>query len=531
MRYFNTEGICKPDVHYMVRLDNRLREIRRLYIDRGKYFVINRGRQYGKTTTLMALADDLKDAYAVLPMDFQRISSSSFADEHVFSEKFIEYFERLFLQREHLKEYLCQDAVRALTEQKNKGSVSMDLLFAGLSRLCGTAKRPVVLMIDEVDSASCHEVFIEFLAQLRAYYLDRENSPLFHSVILAGVYDIKNLKRRIRPDKERRYNSPWNIAADFDMDMSFSAVQIQKMLEEYEADRHTGMQVAAVADEIEQYTSGYPYLVSAICKVMDEKLLDTLFATSSEDIWTREGIGEAVKMLLDKRLPLFDSMMRQISEYPDLKQMLYAMLFQGETFAYNPDHPVIELACMFGYMKNSNKTVQVANRMFEMRLYNLFLSEQELSSTMSRLAKREKNQFIKEGKLDMYRVLEKFTEYFEDIYGSKGDKFLEDSGRRLFLLYLKPIINGVGNYYIESQTRDARRTDVIVDYLGEQFVIEMKIWHGNEYHERGERQLAGYLDDYRLKKGYLLSFHFGKNKKPGIKKVRIGDKTIIEAVV
>ena len=69
MRYFNTEGICKPKVHYMVRLDDRLQEIRRLYIDQGKYFVINRGRQYGKTTTLTALADFLSDAYAVLPMN------------------------------------------------------------------------------------------------------------------------------------------------------------------------------------------------------------------------------------------------------------------------------------------------------------------------------------------------------------------------------------------------------------------------------------------------------------------------------
>ena len=43
------------------------------------------------------------------------------------------------------------------------------------------------------------------------------------------------------------------------------------------------------------------------------------------------------------------------------------------------------------------------------------------------------------------------------------------------MLYLKPIINGVGNYYIEAQTRDAKRTDLIVDYRGEQFAVELKI--------------------------------------------------------
>lgn len=49
---------------------------------------------------------------------------------------------------------------------------------------------------------------------------------------------------------------------------------------------------------------------------------------------------------------------------------------------------------------------------------------------------------------------------------------------------------------------------MIVDYNGEQYVIEMKIWRGNEYHRRGEEQLAGYLDDYHTKKGYLISSNF-----------------------
>lgn len=64
-RYFNTEGVCRPNVHYMVRLEDRLAQIRKQFVDRGKYFVINRGRQYGKTTTLMLLREYLKDEYIV----------------------------------------------------------------------------------------------------------------------------------------------------------------------------------------------------------------------------------------------------------------------------------------------------------------------------------------------------------------------------------------------------------------------------------------------------------------------------------
>ena len=69
------------------------------------------------------------------------------------------------------------------------------------------------------------------------------------------------------------------------------------------------------------------------------------------------------------------------------------------------------------------------------------------------------------------------------------------------MLYLKPIINGEGNYYIESRTRNLERTDMIVEYHGEQFVIEMKTWHGDAYNKRGEEQLLDYLDYYHLDKG------------------------------
>jgi len=75
------------------------------------------------------------------------------------------------------------------------------------------------------------------------------------------------------------------------------------------------------------------------------------------------------------------------------------------------------------------------------------------------------------------------------------------------------------------------RTDVIIDYNKEQFIIELKIWRGNEYHTRGERQLSDYLNYYQLDKGYMLSFNFNQKKEVGVKEIAVGDKVIVEAVV
>ena len=85
--------------------------------------------------------------------------------------------------------------------------------------------------------------------------LKRDIQPTFRAVILAGVYDVKNLRRKIRPDEVHKYNSPWNIAADFKVDMSFSREEIAGMLDEYEKDYHTGMDVELLAGLIREYTS------------------------------------------------------------------------------------------------------------------------------------------------------------------------------------------------------------------------------------------------------------------------------------
>ncbi|MCM1267375.1 MAG: AAA-like domain-containing protein [Bacteroidales bacterium] len=530
-RYFNTEGCCDPEEHYMVNLDDRLEQIKRLYIDRGKYFVINRGRQYGKTTTLMALTNYLKDAYSVWHMDFQMMSTSNFASEQIFVAKFIRYVEKLISKKKELKDDIDADALHALSALKENENASMDLLFGDLSKICETAKRPIVLMIDEVDSASNNQVFLDFLALLRGYYLDRKNSPIFHSVVLAGVYDIKNLKLKIRPDAEHQYNSPWNIAAKFNVEMSFSVKQIADMLWQYETDHKIGMDVEKVAEEIYQYTSGYPYLVSAICKYLDEEISGQQGFESIKDPWTRKGIAQAVKILLAENIPLFDSMVKQLDTYKELRDILEQILYQGKSISFSPADKSISLGLMFGFLKQENGRIAIANHIFEMYLLNLFMVEESLKSDVFRQGQNDKNQFIKENRLDMDLVLKKFVEYFTDIYGDNDEKFVEKFGRKFFLLYLKPIINGTGNYYLEAQTLDARRTDVIVDYLGEQYVVELKIWHGTEYNERGEQQLIEYLNYFHQKKGYMLSFNFNQKKEIGIKVITLGDKTIVEAVV
>lgn len=82
-----------------------------------------------------------------------------------------------------------------------------------------------------------------------------------------------------------------------------------------------------------------------------------------------------------------------------------------------------------------------------MRLYNLFLAEEELTNVIYYKAQGNKFRFLSGGRLHIDLVIEKFVLYFHEIYGERDEKLLEEQGRKLFLLYLKLIINGTGNYY------------------------------------------------------------------------------------
>lgn len=517
-KIFNTTGLCRPDKHYMVNIDNRLSEIKKM-VDHGDYFTINRARQYGKTTTLRLLKGRLSAQYSVFSISFEGIGMNAYSSEISFCQSLCRLFYREV--RYHAVAGIPSELVEEISGLRHM-EIDMLELADVVSELCSKADRPVVLIIDEVDQASDHEVFLSFLGMLRSKYLIKEEQPTFQSVILAGVYNIKNLKLKIRSDCQHQYNSPWNIASDFSVDMSFQPSDIVGMLKEYEQDHRTGMDISRMSELIYDYTSGYPFLVSRICKIIDEHV---------SPVWTKEGVLEAVKELLTENNILFDDMVKKLDDFPQLKRTLYAVLFHGDKIPYNPDTQAISVGVMFGFLKNEQNVIVISNRIFETRLYNLFMSEELLDSKMYKAGALDKNQFVHDGQLDMERVLERFTETFTDIYAGEDISFLEENGRRFFLLYLKPIINGVGNFYIEARTRDMGRTDVIIDYLGRQYICELKIWRGNEYNKRGEEQLTAYLDSYHLATGYMISFNFNKNKKVGVQKIRIHGKTIIEAVV
>ncbi|MCL2051499.1 MAG: AAA-like domain-containing protein [Lachnospiraceae bacterium] len=522
MKRFNVTGVCIPEKHYMVDISGKLAKIKEM-VDYGDYFTINRARQYGKTTTLFMLGKVLKDEYTVVSISFQGVGDEGFESAAAFCQMFLCLIHRALKFAGVSEEY---------RESWLNGEVSGFVeLGAHITKM--TENKKVVLMIDEVDQTSNNRTYLHFLGLLRDKYLKREQNEdyTFQSVILAGVYDIKNIKLKLinegvytpSAEENKFKNSPWNIAADFEVDMSFDPTEIATMLLEYEADHHTGMDVRAIAEEIHGHTSGYPFLVSRICQHIDTKF--------GKD-WSRQGVQKSVSSFLVESNTLFDDLYKNLENNEDLYSLIYGILMLGKKRTFAVGSPAVEMARVYGIIKEEDGGATVSNRVFELIICNHFMAKDEMLSKR-RITGVLQRDVTEGGRFDMELCLRKFAEHYAEMFSERDAEFIEREGRMLFLSYLRPLINGQGFYHIESELTDLRRMDIVVDFGSEQFIIELKLWKGEAGHEKAYEQLAGYLDAKGLKTGYLLTFDFrkGANKQPYAKWAELRGMRIFDVVV
>jgi len=193
-RFFNTTGLCNPERHYMVDPFRHLyTNILRL-IDDQQYFVIHAPRQTGKTTFLHALAHRLnrEGQYVSLVCSLESAGNPSISveDANMVFVKSLYRMADFFLE----KQYLPPDP--------NRYTESESLLGQYLSEWCKTLPKPLVLLLDEVDSLY-DDVLISTLRQLRDGFQTRpRNFP--QSIALVGLRDIRDLPHGQTGPKTRR---------------------------------------------------------------------------------------------------------------------------------------------------------------------------------------------------------------------------------------------------------------------------------------------------------------------------------------
>jgi hypothetical protein len=495
---FNITGLCLPAKHYMADISEKLAQVLAL-VEEGEYFAISRPRQYGKTTMLWTVAAALRQAgrYLVFNISFEGLGSTVFSSEQQFSQAFLE------LLRDQMSD-MGNEPLAAFLEEASRQVETMKDLSRQITALAHQAGQEIVLLIDEVDKSSDNQKFLDFLGVLRNKYLRRHlrTEQTFHSVVLAGVHDVKTLKAKLRADEEAKQNSPWNIAAEFKVVMSLLPHEIVPMLEDYAQERGVNLDAPALAERLYYYTSGYPFLVSALCKIVDEEMLPE----RADKNWHLGDIDEAARRLIHsiRSNTNFDSLIKNLENHPELYALASDLLLRERALSYNVHNPIIKLGVLYGIFRNG-EGLNIHNRVYEQIIYDYLVSKMETSIPAG-------SHLFRSGihpdspALDMEKVLLNFQAFMKSRYSARDRAFLEREGRLVFLAFLRPILNGKGHDFIEAQTSEEKRLDVAVTYNQYQYVVELKVWRGQAAHQRGLAQLADYLDRQGLDEGYLVIF-------------------------
>jgi len=257
MKTFNTAGPAKPDKHYNIPPLSRwdADEIHRLIAEE-RYFVLYAPRQTGKTSCLLALMAKLnaEEDYTALYVNLEPAQAA---------RGNLEAGMRIILDAlvasadEYLADRFLSEIAREILTTQAAGS----LLREGLRRWCRGLEKPLVLLLDEVDSL-VGDTLISLLRQIRAGYPDRPQS-FPQTVLLCGVRDVRDYRIHDGDNQIITGGSAFNIKSKSLRLGNFSHQDVATLYTQHT--EATGQRFEArVIDYVFEQTGGQPWLVNAI---------------------------------------------------------------------------------------------------------------------------------------------------------------------------------------------------------------------------------------------------------------------------
>jgi hypothetical protein len=488
MRKFNTTGKILPEKHYFVDLTPQIDKLMALVED-GAYFVINRPRQFGKTTLLNFFVRHLLTSKAYVPalISFQRFAQRFDISEPEFYHKTAGFIAKSLYRSN-------SDAIDS--EILHSEINDRDDFFDWLGSICQHLPGKLVLLVDEIDTVP-ETVVIGFLAGLREMFMDRDIEPAPHTVALVGVHDIRNLKARYRDEtKTLGTDSPFNIAVTYELP-PFSLENIRQYFSQHTEETGQVFDDKVIA-RVHHVTNGHPWLTSVLAKFMVEEIVpdrsQKILPTHAE---------AAIQKLINSRNPNFESLYNNARKPELFPLVLDLLLGRREGFSLLSDR--INLGVKYGIFAEKDRQLVLANPIYVEALYQNFAEELEKNEIEELI---ESNRFEdKPGRLDFGKVIDKFQGFMmaKGAEVVKHPKFNHATGQLVFLSYLDLLVNGKGWTFKEVQSGEGR-IDVLCCYGEQKEVVEIKMWYGERRYEEGLEQLAGYLESEGLDRGYMVVF-------------------------
>jgi hypothetical protein len=493
MRFFTTEGPVVAEDHYclppLARWD--LEEILTL-IDQKKYFLLHAPRQTGKTTCLLALADDLnrEGRYRAV---YANIEPAQAARENVpmGMTAVVEQIAR------GARDQIGDQQATGLAETLIARSSGTTLVEEFLTRWQQAASQPTVLLLDEAD-ALVGDTLISLLRQLRAGYPKRP-TQFPQTVILCGVRDLRDY--RIHASSEKTAitgGSAFNIKAKSLRLGDFNAAEVTALLQQHTAE--TGQIFTPEALEaVWTLTLGQPWLVNALAY---EACFEMKAGRDRSQPMTVERIEQAKENLILRRVTHLDQLADKLRE-ERVRRVIEPML-AGAALGEVPEDDRQYLVDL-GLLRRANGGgLVVANP-----IYREVLPRALASGPQDSLPQITPTWLHPDGSLNPTQLLDAFLRFWrqhgQPLLGSAP--YHEIAPHLVLMAFLHRVVNGDGT--LEREYAIGRgRMDLCLRYGAVTLGIELKVWRDGESDPlvEGLEQLDGYLAGLGLNWGWLVIF-------------------------
>lgn len=462
-------------------------------IDLGQYFLIHAGRQTGKTTLLLSLTREInqKGDYYALYCSLETISTISSAKEGIpaIVKKIRSAISNLNFPVGFAEGADYDD--------------SSNVLIDSLSRYCRNLDKPLAVFFDEADSLS-NETLISFLRQLRDGYNSRALAKFVHSVVLVGLRSLRDYKAYVRPDGESKgLNSPFNIVTKSLVLRTFNKEEIAELYGQHTQATGQVFEQEAI-DLVWEQTSGQPWLVNAIAR---EIVMEQLNSDYSKKVDAME-VKEAVQTLIKRRDVHFDSLIEKLKE-PRVRRVIEPMLLgeKGEAIRDSDDYQFVK---DLGIIRDDNGKIEPANQMYA----EMIARALSWNAQTDLLSEKEYDmpKFIKNGKMDINYLLKDFqdfwrknSEIFKERYSFQIYDYVEAAPHLVLQAFLQRVINGGGDIHREFAAGSGM-ADLLVEYEGYEYPIELKIFYDNSSVNEGLEQISKYVERCKCEEGWLVLF-------------------------
>jgi hypothetical protein len=316
-RWFNIAGPCQADKNYMLSATNRLPDWEML-IEQESYFIVHAPRQTGKTTAMLALAEQLTATGRYAAVMVSAEVGSAFNHDPGAAELAIlgTWYDTISIR---LPDEL-QPPVLKQGQKEEPGRRIRSFLQVWAK----ASPRPLVIFIDEIDSLQ-DETLISVLRQLRDGFPNRpENFP--STVGLIGLRDVRDYKvasggsetvtgvgfrpgKLLNPKGDRLNTaSPFNIKVSSITLRNFNVEEVAELYQQHTEETGQIFTPEAITTAFD-LTQGQPWLVNALAKEVVEKMV----RDRSISI-TKEHILQAKEILITRQDTHLDSLAEKLRE-------------------------------------------------------------------------------------------------------------------------------------------------------------------------------------------------------------------------